>query len=719
MAMDLDSILQFIEREESFGGCVVHGEEIAQLRREVAELRECVGDLGTRVTLLEVAPLLPPAPPSTCDDGPGNGANGGDTGKDGSKHVHDASGDVGGASGSMGSTHFDNAVAKEKCIGLSITGLSEALGSKSPGQQSHDDTQYYSFRDSVWDAVLFVFTEPMGIAGSLFVLLLAVACSVMQLLFVLIVIENFTDTNFSNASLRNFLAWRVSVAHNANHLDLVSFTSLASRVCEASEADGLNVGVRQAIALEAINSYIPKDGGAFGGHPGELMCCLAVMVWLMSVTKELRQILNLRKTIISLLARGCVSSGSLVRSGTSWGIDRLSKPRVVLAVLSVIYRTIVAIVLMISGIFYLVHTIDMTELLLNAVSLELVLVVDELLYEALAPAQTWSFIRSLRPVPMKSGYRWQGLDCRVVSLTGLVILSIFATFWWPLSQEVERLHEARDILCGGELDFVYVRSAMPPFIQYASSLPYSSDVSGYLSETILNIIHKSTPEEAAYIKVPALTGSAWSLDLISRWDVAEATVRYGQGCQDFSDHQGGGGFNPNLTIRAVRWELQNESLSDCDGAHQYCNSDTIRGTYTRQLCPITCGCHRPESFLLLAHRTSGCPLHCLDHAEYREAMATRSCVDRPKEELLANPEYVVMANAFLGLRENWPTPVHALLTGIRTILLEHGCGAVPLVRESLNIDLCDPEAMALRSLTFRCPQACNCTAGNPLCPRSC
>ena len=51
------------------------------------------------------------------------------------------------------------------------------------------------------------------------------------------------------------------------------------------------------------------------------------------------------------------------------------------------------------GSVYLARTVDVGELLLNAVTLEFVMGIDELLFESLAPKRARAIIKKLRPLP--------------------------------------------------------------------------------------------------------------------------------------------------------------------------------------------------------------------------------------------------------------------------------------------------------------------------------
>ena len=73
-------------------------------------------------------------------------------------------------------------------------------------------------------------------------------------------------------------------------------------------------------------------------------------------------------------------------------------------------RSIIAGALCYYGILFVGYTAEIDELLLNAVSLEFVINVDELLYEALAPRALKEFYNRLAPFVMPTFMSYRGID---------------------------------------------------------------------------------------------------------------------------------------------------------------------------------------------------------------------------------------------------------------------------------------------------------------------
>ena len=77
-------------------------------------------------------------------------------------------------------------------------------------------------------------------------------------------------------------------------------------------------------------------------------------------------------------------------------VERLSRARFFAVYVVYMARIALGVVLILFGSIYLVHTIEIDELILNAVALEFVLRVDELIYACFAPQRIKALIRHVR-----------------------------------------------------------------------------------------------------------------------------------------------------------------------------------------------------------------------------------------------------------------------------------------------------------------------------------
>jgi hypothetical protein len=91
--------------------------------------------------------------------------------------------------------------------------------------------QTYELQESMWDAAVYIGTEPFGGAGSAYALFLLVLNVSIQFIFVLLVWGIVETPQFDQDTVDSFRGWRRNIAHDSNQMDVLSQRSLASRVC--------------------------------------------------------------------------------------------------------------------------------------------------------------------------------------------------------------------------------------------------------------------------------------------------------------------------------------------------------------------------------------------------------------------------------------------------------------------------------------------------------
>ena len=105
------------------------------------------------------------------------------------------------------------------------------------------------------------------------------------------------------------------------------------------------------------------------------------------------------------------------------------------------------------GTEYLVHTIGVEDLLLNAVALEFIMSTDELIYDALCPLRAKHLVENtigLR-VPSTKNIRWDGRS--LVSLA--LVIGQMAWAGTILIPQLDVLQGVKDAICAGDQAFVY------------------------------------------------------------------------------------------------------------------------------------------------------------------------------------------------------------------------------------------------------------------------
>lgn len=280
----------------------------------------------------------------------------------------------------------------------------------------------YTLNPSVWDAALIIGTAQVGRAGSTFALMLLLLNLVVQGVFVFLVTDALTAPVFSGGSITALREWRRNIAHSPRFADLVNSRTLASRVC--AEEAGLEVSGAQKSAISSIKKFIGAGKGNY--RPGMIMCCLCLLMWTLTVSKEINDIFRFARAVVAI-PRGPTH---LHLSATSAHLGSISLCRCCVILFFQVLRLALAGSLLVCGAFWLSYETDIPNLLLNAVALEFVFSVDELIFESLAPHQfRYVFdLCSATALELPPIRRWSGLDARGV-LTAAASLSLVVCFW--------------------------------------------------------------------------------------------------------------------------------------------------------------------------------------------------------------------------------------------------------------------------------------------------
>ena len=102
-------------------------------------------------------------------------------------------------------------------------------------------------------------------------------------------------------------------------------------------------------------------------------------------------------------------------------------------------------------------TVSLSDLLLNAVALEFVVSIDELIFEALAPRAAKARVEGLRPLKRAewSSRGLGGVDGETLATNVFVVALIAYFVVLELGPQTRILKNARDAICGGDQDFVF------------------------------------------------------------------------------------------------------------------------------------------------------------------------------------------------------------------------------------------------------------------------
>lgn len=99
--------------------------------------------------------------------------------------------------------------------------------------------------------------------------------------------------------------------------------------------------------------------------------------------------------------------------------------------------------------------VDVTELILNAVALGIILDIDDLLFDALATTPGRHLVHQLDPLQMPSMPRIRGADAKSVFMSLAIPALTICVYAFMLDPFVGTLDQVRLAMCGGNQDFVW------------------------------------------------------------------------------------------------------------------------------------------------------------------------------------------------------------------------------------------------------------------------
>ena len=140
---------------------------------------------------------------------------------------------------------------------------------------------------------------------------------------------------------------------------------------------------------------------------------------------------------------------------THYRLRAVATRRKIASTILLLYRLVAAALLLYVGTNFLVYTVNVTELILNAVALGIILDIDDLLFDAMATTPGRHLVHQLDPLHMPSLPRIRGADAKSVFMSlfipGLTIL----VYYSMLEPFVGTLASVKEAMCGGNQNFVW------------------------------------------------------------------------------------------------------------------------------------------------------------------------------------------------------------------------------------------------------------------------
>lgn len=590
--------------------------------------------------------------------------------------------------------------------------------------------EYYTFGESTWDLVLLIGTGTLGPAGAAQTIVLVVMNILMQGVFVGIAWFNFLEPDLDAETMRqDAFRWRRSSAHSLSEYDAVSRMSLAERVCTGDKSLHLS-GVQMGL-IEDIGKYLkPTKEGLETYFAGPVLCMVALICWYMMVGKEISHALGLHRGLLAI-PRGenkIEPRENPFTQITHLRLVSITNRRVVASYCLLIYRLFAAALLIYVGTFFLVYTIDVTELILNAVALEIILDIDDLIFDSLATTTGRHLVHHLEPLPMPSLPRVRGADIKSILMSCILPVIAIWVYLTMLAPMVQDLGAVYNDLCGGYLGFVWSvdKRHVVHFAQTQGDGWENS--TGSLQ---LRGISEAIALDAAQLQRAEL--GLWHSDVTRLIDsetmsLDELVDQGNPYCEDLAT------TGPMLNL--LRDSFNNQSIASCADVLPFCDSiskmpewevDGGRGFLTRMLCSETCGCSDPGGLFV---NVQGCPYGrnrpCQSSAKFKAAVQSATCEEKSAEELRQFGPWISWISK---LRTFGQTPSGILLGQAESLLLaqamwDHGCDfGYNLSAQNISWGDCTAWNPALgwdfKTLEFFCPTSCSCdrSKANSACPQ--
>lgn len=577
------------------------------------------------------------------------------------------------------------------------------------------DEEPIPFAETVWNLSLVLGHSRAGWLDLTIACLVTVLGTLMQVFFIAVI----TTESFLGESMEEQVEaarhWRAGSAHDVKYMDL-ALTSLVSRVCNADGALILSTG--QAELIEEINQFLGIDAGDFQlamVPPGIVLCTLCIMLWCVVLSGELRAI------GISIVAAAQIprSGTTVVRNGSFLSISYL---RFSVYLLFRLARTAVAISLMYAGTQWLARTTNITDLILNAVALEAILQIDEMIFTMLFPKRVQAAIYELEPVKVRFTRRWGQLEsCLVGCLFVVVVLAPFISWVLPLA---DSMLAVKSEYCDGNRDFVVSLNQDMQMYMGFRSVPLESD---NVSDSTLGQV-----AVAEHSKGSLSNGSAryisFSLDLdsfeLSRVRSMKEAAEQFAFCLDYDQWAVKGPTlleNYGSYFRSAAFHLGRSEATSCSELSQWCN--VLDARLLRLVCPRTCGCADPRALPWYKVPSQGCPQACRDEAN--AIAGNLECKDANTTENWHDfwDLYPTVMSSLVGV-DMLSTPSGQKILALIHMMKSIGCLGIFILgsRDPISqADWCEGSERYFAPLALVCPDTCGCLSESrpAYCPASC
>ncbi|CAJ1365343.1 unnamed protein product [Effrenium voratum] len=583
------------------------------------------------------------------------------------------------------------------------------LEDQSPRKEGRQCAEY-KFNPSVWDSIVAVGLGVLTWQESLSVALCGLWSILVEGFFVLILYDNMTQTVFEDTLADEMKEWRMHFGQNINYVDMITGQPLIMGVCSMSNS--LMNGNVQGEIYETMFKYGIREVG----HPetswpllpvGAWLALIALLVWIFTVIKDMVITVSFGCALWSL-PRG---ETQVLRRKGAMQLQSISSCRlVVMALLNILPRLSIALVLGIIGVHFLASTTSVSDLILNAVALEVVLCIDDLFFAVLVPRHVHEIVKSLKPIRVKLWKPWL-LQARHMLIFLLSLGSLGICHFVFLQPVVDNMQHTADAMCSGITNFTFFQDAAGLVFILEGNSRIIPDQESYAYRAVLQATHLDPQLESpsalgARLQNSELLGLAMQLKSL---DFEERNTFWPL-CADMDSdvYQGFGLVHLGTAASANLRELL--PIDSCQDARRFCfnGSLPLRTLWRlRALCPVTCGCASVQAGSFVANSPSfGCPAVCL--AAFEKSLQQLGCAD------LA-PHHAALRAYIGGLSER---------KGVFGNFSSCPDFQQPITIDGTEFNFCT-QSMELKKMGFQsaqllCPESCGCKGlSGSQCPQAC
>lgn len=562
----------------------------------------------------------------------------------------------------------------------------------------------YEIHGSLWDLVLFIGTANLGVGPSIFCTGLAFMNVIMQICFVLVVFNNFLSPDVDQDAVIAAKLFRLSISHDYRFVDSQTHTALARRLCSKDiHSMNLEIATTQRRMISDINEYlsIGTDKPSFlHFFDGRLMCMLALLCWTITVVQEARENVRFAGAVYMLPCdRGEVTK--LACMTTDLETERFSFKNVgfshkVGMIVVCLIRTIICLTLLFAGCWWLAGTSNVRDLLLNAMALEFVMSLDELVYEALAPEGARTLVECFEALEGVTMMKIGHVELRTWISFMVVPAMPFFIFWVRTMPMLNDMREVKRWLCQEPLDFAY---GIDQFHLVQVHPTVGDETYAEVASTaLMEVFTKGSLDNLTRSNDPR----DWKLDIQSAIALADRHLvdKYNPYCEDLLKDVSS--LTPLQQHVNLVW-----GPNTCETAANECRSmNKANGLMTRALCPATCGCARYDDDGPFHTLDYGCPTACKRKPGWVNFLQTRPCLNMNVAELKASSFWLTWTQYLTEAKEGW----------LGEALLSKGCDFIQVVtaeeiKTQMTKTICKGTMEnGLKPLEAVCPELCRCAA---------